>query len=218
MNLYFAMAPTVSSKPSRHYLCNYLLTEHDIIQLCSSGGNGYLSGGGIFWILSDGSRMIFKYHLLLDSMRTLQFWNNKPAKRITMIQRRIMGMQNTRTKNWLVQSYLNEAYGDALLSQSICDVFEEKSKNFKGNIFSSVVKNSDSSSWCITEMFRYVLISMLHTLYLLNLMSNFWIVVFHQKSFCSPYLYWYRLWHSKTMPYGLLWKIFWGYKAVFYFR
>ena len=91
----------------------------------------------------------------------------------------------------------------------------KKTKNFKGNIFSSVVKNSDSSSWCITEMFRYVLISMLHTLYLLNIMSNFWIVVFHQKSFCSPYLYWYRLWHSKTMPYGLLWKICWGYNAIF---
>ena len=123
-NLYFAMALTVLSNPPWHFNCNSFLAEHDIIQFFSSSGNGHLSGGGIFCILLDGSRILFKYHLLLDSMKTLQFWNNKTDKRITMIQRHIMGMKNPRMTNGLVQSHLNEAYGDALLSQAICDVFE----------------------------------------------------------------------------------------------
>ena len=93
-NLYFAMALTVLSNPSWNYLCNYFLEEDNIIQICSSTENGHISGGGIFCILLDGSRMLFKYLLLLDSMNTLQFWNNNPAKRITMIRGRIIGMKN----------------------------------------------------------------------------------------------------------------------------
>ena len=56
-------------------------------------------------------------------MKTLQFCSNKPAKRINMIQRRIMGMNNARMKNGLVKSYLNKAYGGGLLSQAVFDVF-----------------------------------------------------------------------------------------------
>ena len=64
-NLYFAMALTVLINPSQNYICNYFLVEHYIIQLCSSNGNGDLSGRGIFCILLDGSRIIFKYHIIL---------------------------------------------------------------------------------------------------------------------------------------------------------
>ena len=75
--------------------------------------------------------------------------------------------------NGSVQIYLNEAYGDSPLSPAICDVFEGKTKGLKGNIVSSVVNNYYLSSLCITEMFRYVLISMLNTLNILNLASKF---------------------------------------------
>ena len=164
---------TVLSNPSQNSLYNSLLTEHDTIQLFSSSDNGHLSGGGISCILLDGSIMIFKYHLLLDSMNTLQFWNTKPAKFITMIRHYIMGMKNRRMKNGLLQSYPNKEYGDDLLSQAICDIFEAKTKQFKGNIVSSVFNNSDLSSQCITEMLRHVFISMLHTFYLLHFESKF---------------------------------------------
>ena len=93
-NIFFSMALTVFSNTYWHSLCNYLLAEHGITQLCSSSGNGSLSSGGIFSIMSDGSRMIFKYHILMDIRKTLKFWNNKPAKRITMMRHRIMGIKN----------------------------------------------------------------------------------------------------------------------------
>ena len=87
--------------------------------------------------------MIFKCHLLLDSTKTLKFWKNELAKRITMIGRCIIGTENPQMKNGLVQSDWNKSYSDAILIQVICDVFEAKTKYFKGNIFSSVVNNSD---------------------------------------------------------------------------
>ena len=181
MNIYFAMAIRVLSNPYWHYLYNYLLAEYDTIQLCSSSENFHLSGGGIFCIFLDGSRILFKYDLLMYIMKTLQFWNNKPAKRITIIQRRVMGMKNPWTKNGLAQSYMNEAYGNSLLSQAICDVFEAKTKEFKGNIISSVVNHSDLLSRCITEIFSCFLISMLHTLFLFIIASNLLISVFHHN-------------------------------------
>ena len=82
-------------------------------------------------------------------MRTLQFWNNKPAKCITMIQHHIIGIKNLGMTNGLVPSYLNKAYVDAFLRQAICDVFEEKTKLFKGNVVSSV---GTSPGWCSREM------------------------------------------------------------------
>ena len=70
--------------------------------------------------------LLFKYHLILDSMKTLQFWKNKPAKHITMIRHRIMGINNPKITNGLVQSVLKESYVNALLSQVIFGVFEAK--------------------------------------------------------------------------------------------
>ena len=117
------MAPTVLNNPSWNSIYNHSMVKHDIVILCSSSDNRHLSGGCIFCILLDGLRMLFKYYLLLDSMKTLKFWNNKPDKRITMIRRRIIGINNPQMKNVLVQGYLNETYRDAILSQSTCDVF-----------------------------------------------------------------------------------------------
>ena len=102
MNIYLTMTLKVSSNLSQNYLFYYFLTEHYIIQLCSSSGNGHLGGGDIFYIFLDGSKTIFKYLHLLGSMKTLQFWNNKLANRIKMIQRRIIGTKNPRMENGLV--------------------------------------------------------------------------------------------------------------------
>ena len=101
-NIYILMALTVLSNPYRNSLCSYFLAEHGIIQFCSTSGNGHLSGGDIFYIFLDGSKTIFKYLHLLGSMNTLQFWSNKPAKRISMKRRRIIGMKNLQLTNGLV--------------------------------------------------------------------------------------------------------------------
>ena len=68
-------------------------------------------------------------------MKTLQFWKNKPANHITMIRHRIMGINNPKITNGLVQSYLKEAYVNALLSQVIFGVLRQKLKISKGIFF-----------------------------------------------------------------------------------
>ena len=162
--------------------------------------------------------LLFKYHLILDSMKTLQFWKNKPAKHITMIRHRIMGINNPKITNGLVQSYLKEAYVNALLSQVIFGVFEAKTKDFKGNIFPVsltilIYRVGVSQKFSGTPSFLCCILCISLILHL-----NFELQYSNRIFFFSPYPYRYRQWYFKTMPSGLLWNFFWVYNAVVYFR